>query len=116
MAEQPGNGSQDPVPPSVFALATPKRPRSYAELSHDEAMAEIRGLLAKLRSAFREVATKVDAQERSASETRETLRQLAPRIKDIASFIKHRAPALADKADLVGLTAELRAEIEKRPT
>jgi len=74
------------------------------------------GLLPELRRAFGEVAAKVEAQERSASETKEALRQLAPKIEDIAGFVKHRLPTLVDKSDLTNAIAGLRAEIEKRPT
>ena len=62
------------------------------------------------------VAAKVDAQGQSAAEVKELLRQLAPKIEDVAGFVKHRVPVLADKADLEKMEAGLRTEIEKRPT
>jgi hypothetical protein len=49
-------------------------------------------------------------------EIKETLRLLAPKIDDIAGFIRHRAPDLVDKTALGALSAELKAEINKRPT
>ena len=116
MAEKPGNGSSETAPPDVFALVTPRAPRSYDEPSPEEAMAEVRGLLSELRKAVGEVAAKVDAQGQSAAETKELLRQLAPKIEDVAGFVKHRVPVLVDKADLERMAAGLRAEIEKRPT
>jgi len=74
------------------------------------------GSYGELRKAFGEVAAKVDAQGQSAAEIKELLRQLAPKIEDVAGFVKHRVPVLADKADLEKMAAGLRAEIEKRPT
>ena len=116
MAEKPGNGSNEPAPPDVFALVTPRAPRSYDEPLPEETLAEVRGLLGELRKTLGDVAAKVDAQERSAAETKDLLRQLAPKIEDVAGFVKHRVPVLADKADLERVAAGLRAEIEKRPT
>jgi len=116
MPENLGNGSTDPEPPSVFALTTPKSPRSYDELSQDDAMVEVRGLLGELRTAFKDVTAKVEAQERTSLEIKELLRLLVPKLEDVAGFAKHRAPILADKADLTKIAAELRVEIDKRPT
>lgn len=73
-------------------------------------------MLVEMRKAFGEITTRLEAQERSASETKDILRQLLPKIEDVAAFAKHRAPFLADKADLEKMAAELRAKIEKRPT
>jgi hypothetical protein len=116
MAEKPGNESSETTTPDVFALVTPRAPRSYDEPLPKEAMAEVRSLLNELRKALGEVAAKVDAQGQSAAETKELLRQLAPKIEDVAGFVKHRVPILADKADLEKMANGLRAEIEKRPT
>jgi len=48
MAEKPGNGSSETAPPDVFALVTPRAPRSYDESLPEETMAEVRGLLGEL--------------------------------------------------------------------
>lgn len=116
MAEKSGNGTSEATTPDAFALVSPRKPRSYDEPSPEEAMVEVRGLLSELRKVLGEVAAKVDAQERSAIETKEMLRQLAPKIEDVAGFVKHRVPVFADKADLEKMTTGLRIEIEKRPT
>ncbi len=116
MPEKSGNGSDDPAPPSVFAATTPKFPRSYNEPSQEDVVAEVRNVLTEMRKAFGEITARLETQERSASETKELLRQLLPKIEDVAGFAKHRAPVLADKADLERMAAGLRAEIEKRPT
>jgi len=116
MAETFGNGSTKPEPPSVFALTTPKSPRSYDEPSQEEAMTEVRRLLGDLKTAFQDVTAKVEAQEKTSSEIKDSLHKLVPKLEDFAGFAKHRAPTLADKADLTKVAAELRAEIEKRPT
>lgn len=116
MAETFDNGPTKPEPPSVFALTTPKSPRSYDEPSQEEAMIEVRRLFNELKTAFQNVTAKVEGQERTLSEIKDSLHKLAPRLEDVAGFVKHRAPTLADKADLTKVVAELRAEIEKRPT
>ena len=117
MSEKLGNGAGETALPNAFPLVTPPHtPRSYDEPLPTEAMTEVRSLLSELRKALKEVAAKVDAQERSAAETKELLRQLAPKIEDIAGFVKHRVPVLADKADLEKMASGLRDEIAKRPT
>ncbi len=116
MAEKLGNGASKTAPPDVFPLVTPHAPRSYDETLPEEAMAEVRNLLSELRMALGAVAAKVDVQGQSAVETKELLRQLAPKIEDVAGFVKHRVPVLADKADLERMAAGLRDEIAKRPT
>lgn len=116
MPEKSGNGSNDPVPPSVFAATTPKFPRSYGEPSQEDVMTEVRNLLGEMRKSFGEMTAGLEAQERSAAETKKLLRQLAPKIEDVAGFVKHRVPLLADKADLEKMAAGLRLAIEKRPT
>lgn len=79
-------------------------------------MAEVRNLLGEMRKAFGEVTARLEAQERSSAEVKEMLRRLDPQIQDVAGFVKHRVPVLADKADLERMAGGLRAEIEKRPT
>lgn len=116
MSEGLGNGSSETAPPDVFALVTPRAPRSYNEPLPEEGMSEVRSQLGELRKALGEVAAKVDSQGQSASESKELLRQLAPKIEDIAGFVKHRVPTLADKADLEKAVGGLQDEIAKRPT
>lgn len=116
MPEKSGNGSSNPITPPVLAAATPKTTRSYDEPSQDDVMVEVRNLLGEMRKSFGEVTARLEAQERSSSEIKEILRRLDPQIQDVAGFVKHRVPVLADKADLERMAAGLRAEIEKRPT
>jgi len=116
MPERNGNGSTNPAPPAVFALSTPRNARSYDEPAQDEYIGDIRDLLNELKDSFREMSVKIDAQEMASSETKDVLRQLVPKIDDVAGFIKHRLPALAERSDLIKLEADLKEEIVKRPT
>jgi DNA-directed RNA polymerase specialized sigma24 family protein len=116
MAETFKNGSTAPEPPGVFALATPKDPRSYDEPTQEEAMIEVRRLLSDLKVAFGDVTTKLDAQERTSVEIKDMLNRLVPKLDDVAGFIKYRAPTLTDKADLTKVVGALEEAIAKRPT
>lgn len=60
--------------------------------------------------------SRIDKIERTGGEIKEVLRALTPKLEDLSGFTKHRAPMLADKADMIGLRSDLRVEIEKRPT
>jgi hypothetical protein len=54
--------------------------------------------------------------QKTVGEVQEALRLLSPKIDDIAGFIKHRAPDLASKADMIQMKSELQTSINLRPT
>ena len=54
--------------------------------------------------------------QKTAGEIQEALGLLAPKIDDVAGFIRHRAPDLASKSDVIQMKAELQTAIDLRPT
>ena len=117
MAERSGNGSTESTTPGSFPAALPgQRPRSYHEASPEETLAEVQASVTAMQHSLNALVAKIDAQDRLAAETKNMLRQLEPKIEDLNGFAKHRVPTLTDKADLTKAVADLRAEIEKRPT
>ena len=122
----PESDSSAPRPPdsTEIAQATPKGgTRSYDEMNTGAMVFELQGTVGELKEAIAALTRtverglgRVENVERSTGEIKEALRLLVPKLEDLAGFTKHRAPSLADKADLATLKAELKADIEKRPT
>lgn len=89
-------GSNDPQPPDSFAQTTPQGiTRSFDEMNTGQMVFEL---------------------QKTVGEIQETLRSLAPKIDDVAGFIKHRAPDLASKVDMIQVKTDLEAAISLRPT
>jgi len=77
---------------------------------------EIKEAIATLTRTVQSGFSRIDGVERSTGDIKEALRQLLPKLENLSGFATHRAPSLVDKADIANLKAELKAEIEKRPT
>ena len=118
-------GAQEPRAPSSAEIAqtTPKGARSYDEMNTGTMVFELQGTVGELKEAVAALTrtvergfARVEATERTTGEIKDALRQLVPKLEDLTGFTKHRLPTLADKADLANLRADLRLDIEKRPT
>lgn len=112
-----------PQPPESFPQTPPKTTRSFDEMNTGTMIFEMQGTLGEVKQAVlaltslvQQGGTRIDAVERSTSEIKVVLGQIAPKIDDVAGFIKHRGPSLVDKAELIGIKGQLSSEIEKRPT
>jgi hypothetical protein len=93
--------------------------RSYDEMNTGSMVFELQGTVGELKEAVADlrrtmnrVLDKIQVADRSSQEVKDTLRILAPKIDDVAGFVKHRGPSLADKQDI----SALRSEIDRRPT
>jgi hypothetical protein len=123
MPEQDQAPSRPPDSTEI-AQAIPKgATRSYDEMNTGQMVFELQGTVHELKEAIASLSrnveigfSRIDRIEKASSDIRESLRLLVPKIDDFVGFAKHRAPSLADKADLVTLKADLKLEIEKRPT
>jgi hypothetical protein len=121
---QPEPAEARPPNSAEIVQAIPKGgTRSYDEMNTGNMVFELQGTVGELKEAVAALTRSVDrgfdrieTLERTAAEIRDTLRGLSPKIEDLSGFAKHRAPMLADKADLATLRSELTAGIEKRPT
>jgi hypothetical protein len=118
--------SQEQRPPAETEIAqtTPKGLiRSYDEMNTGQMVFELQGTVHELKASITTLRqtvergfARIEGLERTSTEIREVLRALDPKLENLAGFATHRAPHLADKADLVAMQGQLRAEIEKRPT
>jgi len=77
---------------------------------------ELKEAVAALTRTVEKGFGRVENLERSTEELKESLRHLVPKLENLVGFTTHRAPHLADKTDLANLKAELKLDIEKRPT
>lgn len=118
--------SVDARPPSATEIVqtTPKGgTRSYDEMNTGQMVFELQGTVGELKESIASLTrivekgfSRVDGIEHSVTDIKDTLRALLPKLEDLVGFTKYRVPALAEKSDLVKAQAELKAEIDKRPT
>jgi hypothetical protein len=115
---------QEPPPPEAMVQVPPRGPtRSFNEMNKGQTVFGIQGTVGELKEAIAALSrtvesgfARLDALERSAGKLKDTLRSMVPKLDDCAGFYKHRVSALPDKSDLLKIQAELKSEIEKRPT
>lgn len=135
MSDQDSSGARPPASTEI-AQATPKKGdvRSYDEMNTGTMMFELQGTVGEIKQAISDLSrtverglTRIENVERVSGEIKDALRLLVPKLEDLAGFTRHRAPTLADKADLANLKTEamqgianlrsdFKAEIERRPT
>jgi len=106
----------EPRTPSETEIAqtTPKGVvRSYDEMNTGQMVFELQGTVGELKESIAALTrtvekgfSRIDGVERTGTEIKEALRLLVPKLEDLAGFTKHRAPTLADKADLANLTQQ----------
>jgi len=108
-------------------VQTPRKAdvRSYSEKT-DSIVLEMRGCIDHLRDAMAALgrtmeknADRIETLARTSAEVKDVMRQLTPKLDDLAGFVKHRAPTLADKSDIAAMKTDLaaiRSEIVLRPT
>ena len=115
-SDQPAN--REPVLPGKLANITPVV-RSFDEMNTGQMVFELQGTVGELREAVSNLSKelgsnqkRLEAAETTASDIKDILKTLIPKIDDIVGFTKHAAPNFANKADI----ATLNAEIQKRPT
>jgi hypothetical protein len=115
--------SRPPTATEIAQIPPPPGQRSYSDVNTGHMVFELQGTIGELKESIAALTrsvekgfTRIDEVERSSGEIKNTLRGLVPKIDDLAGFAKHRAPNLADKYDMVRLQADLKAEIDKRPT
>jgi hypothetical protein len=110
--------NQEAVKPGALAQTTPPV-RSLDDMNTGAMVFELQGTVGELKESVANLARKLDTSEKrlevaekTASDIRDILKSLVPKIDDVVGFTKHAAPNFANKADM----ATLNAEIQKRPT
>ena len=115
--------SDEPQQSSPTPAQVPPPFRSLGEIDIAQMIFELQGSFGEVKEGLRttrleliEQSKRLDTLSKIDADLKNTVSQLAPKIEDIAGFLKHRAPHLVDKQDLVVLKSALESDSEKRPT
>lgn len=126
--DRPRRGEAEP-PGSLANVTPPKAPM----LDHSftlQVVMELQGSVGELKQAVGSIegqlakgADRTESIGRATAEIKDQLAKLAPKIDDLAGFVRHGVPNLCSKTDLTALKtdmttlkADMVLQIEKRPT